>query len=130
MAAPRIHHQALPDRVFYEPGGLSTETREKLTAMGYALEERKDWIGDIQAISRADSGGWVGVADPRRGGGAAGVDANQSRIDGRTHFSTGSQGSGDFMTTLAAIATTRSSPGTQQMRLPPDATWPVAEQGS
>jgi len=38
--------------------------------MGYRLRE---WgrMGDIAAIERT-AAGWVGVADPRRGGGAAG----------------------------------------------------------
>jgi gamma-glutamyltranspeptidase/glutathione hydrolase len=75
VAAPRIHHQALPDKVFFEPEGLTGEVRERLSAMGYTLEERKEWSGDIQAIARSSEGGWVGVADPRRGGGAVGVDA-------------------------------------------------------
>jgi gamma-glutamyltranspeptidase/glutathione hydrolase len=75
VSAPRIHHQALPDRVFFEPKGLSGDARERLTAMGYALEEREEWSGDIQAIARSRAGGWIGVADPRRGGGAVGVDA-------------------------------------------------------
>ena len=76
VAAPRIHHQALPDKVFFEPNALAAPVREGLTGMGYTLEERKEWIGDIQAIARSSDGrGWVGVADPRRGGGAVGVDA-------------------------------------------------------
>ncbi|HEX2465285.1 MAG TPA: gamma-glutamyltransferase [Thermoanaerobaculia bacterium] len=75
VAAPRIHHQALPDRVFYEPHGLAPAVRDRLAAMGYALEQREEWSGDIQAIARSRDGGWIGVADPRRGGGAVGVDA-------------------------------------------------------
>ena len=76
VSAPRIHHQALPDKIFFEPGALATAVRESLTGLGYTIEERKEWIGDIQAIARAKDGrGWVGVADPRRGGGAVGVDA-------------------------------------------------------
>jgi gamma-glutamyltranspeptidase/glutathione hydrolase len=74
LAAPRIHHQALPDRVFYESHGVAPEVRDRLTAMGYALEEREEWSGDIQAIARSADGGWIGVSDPRRGGGAAGVE--------------------------------------------------------
>ena len=80
VAGPRIHHQALPDRVFFEPGGLAAEARTGLAAMGYLLEERKDWSGDVQAVMRAPRGdGWIGVADPRRGGGAVGVDAAVQR---------------------------------------------------
>jgi gamma-glutamyltranspeptidase/glutathione hydrolase len=75
VGAPRIHHQALPDRLFFEPGGLADDARAALAAMGYALEERKDWSGDVQAIGRGPGGGWIGVADPRRGGAASGVEA-------------------------------------------------------
>jgi gamma-glutamyltranspeptidase/glutathione hydrolase len=82
VSAPRIHHQALPDKVFFEPAGLTDEARERLTAMGYTLEEREEWSGDIQAIARSSEGGWIGVADPRRGGGAVGVDAVADRERG------------------------------------------------
>jgi gamma-glutamyltranspeptidase/glutathione hydrolase len=76
VAAPRVHHQALPDRLFFEPAGLDPEARRRLAEMGYQLEERKDWSGDVQAIQRSpDGSGWIGVADPRRGGGAVGVEA-------------------------------------------------------
>jgi gamma-glutamyltranspeptidase/glutathione hydrolase len=78
VAAPRIHHQALPDKVLFEPAGLTDEARARLSAMGYTIEEREEWSGDIQAIARSGKG-WVGVADPRRGGGAVGVDAVAER---------------------------------------------------
>ena len=70
VAAPRVHQQALPDVVFYERGGLTQTTLDALRAMGYQLRERGR-MGDIAAIART-AAGWVGVADPRRGGGAAG----------------------------------------------------------
>jgi gamma-glutamyltranspeptidase/glutathione hydrolase len=79
VAAPRIHHQALPDQLFFEPSGLAEATRAALVEMGYLLEERKDWSGDVQAIARATGGGWIGVSDPRRGGGAVGVEAVAER---------------------------------------------------
>ena len=43
---------------------------ERASAMGHALRMR-GYSGDIAAIERT-AAGWVGVADPRRGGGAAG----------------------------------------------------------
>jgi gamma-glutamyltranspeptidase/glutathione hydrolase len=70
VEAPRIHHQALPDRIFYEPDGLALKTRERLEGMGYELEERKETSGSVSAIARR-GGRFIGVADPRRGGGAA-----------------------------------------------------------
>ncbi|HYK11161.1 MAG TPA: gamma-glutamyltransferase [Gemmatimonadales bacterium] len=71
VEAPRIHQQALPDVVYYEKGGLSQAVVESLTAMGYTMKERRGYSGDIAAIGRTKTG-WVGVADPRAGGGAAG----------------------------------------------------------
>src|SRR3989442_1247398 len=70
VAAPRVHQQALPDVIAYERGGLAQGTLDGLHAMGYRLRE---WgrMDDIAAIQRT-AAGWVGVADPRRGGGAAG----------------------------------------------------------
>ena len=70
VAAPRVHQQALPDVVFYERGGLAQTTLDGLRTMGYQLRERGR-MGDIAAIKRT-AAGWVGVADPRRGGGAVG----------------------------------------------------------
>jgi len=70
VAAPRVHQQALPDVVFYERGGLAETTLDGLRTMGYQLRERGR-MGDIAAIERT-AAGWVGVADPRRGGGALG----------------------------------------------------------
>ena len=71
VAAPRVHHQGLPDVVFFEPEGLTAEVQDELSAMGYVLRERDRFSGDIQAIGRTHNG-WLGVPDPRRGGGAAG----------------------------------------------------------
>jgi gamma-glutamyltranspeptidase/glutathione hydrolase len=70
VAAPRVHHQALPDVLFFERGGLAHTAIDGLRAMGYELRERGR-MGDIAAIQRT-AAGWVGVADPRRGGGAVG----------------------------------------------------------
>ncbi|HKI94622.1 MAG TPA: gamma-glutamyltransferase [Gemmatimonadales bacterium] len=71
VGAPRIHEQGLPDKVFYEHGGLSAATVQALQAMGYTMDERSGYSGDVAAIERTATG-WVGVPDPRRGAGAAG----------------------------------------------------------
>ncbi|MCW9687275.1 gamma-glutamyltransferase [Proteus terrae] len=41
--SPRIHHQWLPDEVYYEQRGLSKDTLEKLSAMGYKMVEQTPW---------------------------------------------------------------------------------------
>src|SRR5437773_1652183 len=71
VAAPRIHHQALPDQTYYERGGLSDATLQALEAMGHKMEQRRGTSGIIAAIAKT-AGGWVGVADPRYAGGALG----------------------------------------------------------
>jgi gamma-glutamyltranspeptidase/glutathione hydrolase len=71
VAAPRIHHQALPDQTFYEHGGLSDATVRALQAMGHKMEQRRGNSGIIAAIAKT-AGGWVGIADPRYAGGALG----------------------------------------------------------
>jgi gamma-glutamyltranspeptidase/glutathione hydrolase len=71
VAAPRIHHQALPDETYYERGGLTDATVRALEAMGHKMVQRRGTSGIIAAIGRT-AGGWVGVADPRYGGGALG----------------------------------------------------------
>jgi gamma-glutamyltranspeptidase/glutathione hydrolase len=73
VAAPRVHHQALPDVIRYERGGLGSAAAESLRAMGHRVEERGGYSGDIAAIIRTPDGAWIGVADPRRGGAAAGL---------------------------------------------------------
>jgi gamma-glutamyltranspeptidase / glutathione hydrolase len=70
VAAPRIHMQHLPDKLFYEKDGVPEATRKALEAMGYALEAQQN-IAASPALLR-DGGEWTGSPDPRKGGGAAG----------------------------------------------------------
>ena len=70
VAAPRMHHQALPDRVQLERGGFAPGVVAALRAMGHEVTERSA-MGDVEAIIRTPRG-WQGVSDPRRGGGGAG----------------------------------------------------------
>jgi gamma-glutamyltranspeptidase/glutathione hydrolase len=70
VAAPRFHHQALPDMIRSEGGGLSEATIQALQAMGHQVNPRGG-SGTVAAIQRT-AGGWVGVIDPRSAGGALG----------------------------------------------------------
>ena len=70
VAAPRFHHQALPDIIRSERGGLSDETIQALNAMGHEVD-RRGGSGTVAAIQKT-AGGWVGVIDPRSAGGALG----------------------------------------------------------
>ncbi len=70
VAAPRMHHQGLPDEVRLERNGFLPEVIAALEAMGHAISYRSQW-GDVEAIIRTPRG-WQGVSDPRLGGGGAG----------------------------------------------------------
>ena len=70
MRAPRIHHQALPDSLRHEPGGLTEAVRDSLVAMGHH-PARGNANGQVKAIMRV-KGGYQGSWDPRSHGGAAG----------------------------------------------------------
>lgn len=71
--APRIHHQWIPDVVYYEHRGLSMDTVEKLQAMGHTLTEREGTSGLAEGII-LDSihGFFYGASDPRGYGIATG----------------------------------------------------------
>lgn len=69
--APRVHHQHLPDQIYFEPAGLDSMTIRKLRAMGHTLVERTGMSGDAQVIL-VDGDLLKGWSDPRRGGRAIG----------------------------------------------------------
>jgi len=71
VAAPRIHHQHLPDTIRYESHGMARQTARQLRGMGYALRARSGYSGEVAAIIRVGNH-WVGVADPRMRGDASG----------------------------------------------------------
>src|SRR4029077_20772003 len=64
--APRLHHQGLPDLLYVEQDGFLQSSLDSLEAMGHAVHVWRYKTG-VNAIERR-GGGWVGLADPRRGG--------------------------------------------------------------
>jgi gamma-glutamyltranspeptidase/glutathione hydrolase len=68
-AAPRIHHQYLPDKVAYEPGALSEDEIAQLKARGFTLAEEKPWsnlsivVWDVgqKHVEAASDPRWKGV---------------------------------------------------------------------
>ncbi len=70
VAAPRLHHQGLPDEIRLERDGFQPATVAQLQRMGHTVAVRGRW-GDVEAIIRTATG-WEGVSDPRGGGGGAG----------------------------------------------------------
>ena len=70
VAAPRTHHQGLPDALRVERGGFQPAALAGLERLGHSITLRGQW-GDVEAIIRTPAG-WQGVSDPRLGGGGAG----------------------------------------------------------
>jgi len=70
IGAPRLHHQAVPDTLHLERDGFLQAAIDSLETMGHTVGVW-NYKTEVNAIARA-AAGWVGVADPRRGGGAAG----------------------------------------------------------
>lgn len=70
VAAPRVHHQWLPDEVRVQPG-ISQRLRVALRNRGHTIEERAD-IGHVQAVERLADGKLRAACDPGKGGRPAG----------------------------------------------------------
>jgi gamma-glutamyltranspeptidase/glutathione hydrolase len=70
MRAPRLHHQALPDSLTFEIGGMAPAVMDSLRAMGWSLRPQRSLV-NVNAIMRVRDG-WEGVYEPRRSGGAVG----------------------------------------------------------
>lgn len=64
VAAPRFHHQWLPDQIDYEPNAISENVRELLKQKGYTLKERKPY-GRVEGILVNTDGTYQAGADPR-----------------------------------------------------------------
>jgi len=73
---PRIHHQWLPDKIFYEKYAINNDTAENLVTMGYRLADmHKSFriIGIVEAILIDNQNHLIyGANDPRGGGLAEG----------------------------------------------------------
>lgn len=75
---PRVHHQWLPDFIFWEEFGMNADTREKLERMGHAFRpipgasRSPSEIGDAHGVMIDSAGMRLGASDPRLGGVAVG----------------------------------------------------------
>ncbi len=70
VAAPRIHHQWMPDQLFIEPE-MTTDVRRALEARGHVLKEIHGFSA-VQIVQSVD-GLRYGASDPRKGGQAVGA---------------------------------------------------------
>lgn len=75
--APRIHHQWLPDEVYYELRGVSADTLKLLSGMGYKMVEQTPWgaaelimvgLPGAASVSPANSGNDSAVSGKVREG--------------------------------------------------------------
>lgn len=75
--APRIHHQWLPDEVYYEQRGVSVDTLNLLKNMGYKMVEQNPWgatelilvgLAGVEGVSPANSGNDSAVSGKVREG--------------------------------------------------------------
>lgn len=73
IAAPRVHHQHLPDEIVVDDEAVTQEVEAQLKAAGYSFVWGKPEriFCSVDAILRSKTG-WDGAADPRKGGAALG----------------------------------------------------------
>jgi len=69
VAAPRVHHQYLPDTVMLEPGALSAEERADLERRGHTVREGRSTWGNTQVVTFDYASGKVEAASDPRGAG-------------------------------------------------------------
>jgi gamma-glutamyltranspeptidase/glutathione hydrolase len=75
--APRIHHQWLPDQVYYETRGLSPDTLNILDNMGYQMKEQTPWgAAELIMIGLPGAAGVAGAASAASSG-------NDSAVSGK-----------------------------------------------
>jgi gamma-glutamyltranspeptidase/glutathione hydrolase len=75
VAAPRLHHQWLPDRVVFEPAVYKEHSAmlDKLRALGHVIDPKPARQGDAHSIGvDPQTGAYHGSADLRRDGQAVG----------------------------------------------------------
>ncbi|HDL7751003.1 TPA: gamma-glutamyltransferase [Yersinia enterocolitica] len=75
--APRIHHQWLPDEVYYEQRGVSADSLNLMKTMGYKMVEQNPWgaaelilvgLAGVEGVSPANSGNDSAVSGKVREG--------------------------------------------------------------
>ncbi|EKN3459945.1 gamma-glutamyltransferase [Yersinia enterocolitica] len=75
--APRIHHQWLPDEVYYEQRGVSADSLNLLKTMGYKMVEQNPWgaaelilvgLAGVEGVNPANSGNDSAVSGKVREG--------------------------------------------------------------
>lgn len=97
-AAARIHHQWLPDTVFYE-SGISVDTLRLLREMGHQLDDKTGVLGSTQSIQR-----YV-IEAPSEEAKQSGAHANES-----DHLKSILYGTADYRRAGSGVAIQQQSP--------------------
>jgi gamma-glutamyltranspeptidase/glutathione hydrolase len=71
VAAPRFHHQWLPDVIEVEPHAIPPATRAALRSLGYTFAPRGPWGVAAAIVVDPRTGTLFGASDPRRRSGLA-----------------------------------------------------------
>jgi len=74
VAAPRFHHQWLPDTLYLEENQFDAATIQRLSAYGHQVQERTPY-GDLELVQIVSPGMMTGAGEPRRHGSVAGCNA-------------------------------------------------------
>lgn len=81
VAAPRLHHQFLPDHITLESPGFSDDFQQSLIARGHSLNVMNRQFGNLQIITADKMTGQLNAASDPRGEGSARVEIQGSRAD-------------------------------------------------
>lgn len=66
--APRVHHQWMPDVIYYEPYGLSPDTTKILTSYGHMFNDAPTALASMTGVSIGKDGTRYGAVDRRSDG--------------------------------------------------------------
>ena len=73
LAAPRFHHQWMPDRLDFEECWMDSRSIEAVEALGHSTGRRPS-VGKVQLIEITPEGLIMPASDPRKGGEPAGIE--------------------------------------------------------
>lgn len=81
VAAPRLHHQFLPDQITLETPGFSDKFQQDLIARGHKLNVLNRQFGNLQIITADKLTGQLNAASDPRGEGSARIEIQGSRAE-------------------------------------------------
>jgi gamma-glutamyltranspeptidase/glutathione hydrolase len=65
VSSPRIHHQLIPEEIYFEDYAINSDVKNKLETIGHSLK-RRNMIGWVNAILvTQEEKFYYGMSDPR-----------------------------------------------------------------